>query len=570
MSLYGSFLSEEQFQCSICLDVFTNPSSTPCGHSFCMRCISRYWDEAKVFRCPLCKKTFEKRPDLQINRTLREITDQFKSMKSGDGAVKKKSGGKGSDGKGSPSSHLFDELKRKLHRPVTKTHQAHSRSLESDSFSASFSLAKNSQASSVPNDSMTDALNHTNGAPAFHRSHTRRRFTLSAAEMSQNVPLCEIHNSPILIYCRSDQMLLTMSEQKIQDMIRERISKIEKIKMSVTDLELAVDRETAGSMCLLSSLVSSIERSQAELLEVMEISRRAAQRQAESMTRQLEQEIEELRRRENELTKLAQSDDHVHCVKTFPILASPPPTRNWSTVSVNTDLGTESIYKSLAAQVEKFYEELKNIAEKGFLAIALDHSPARTQPMLKRLQEYALDVTLDSNTSHPRLVLSQDLKSVRCGERYQLVSDNPERFDKVVCVMGREAISSGKHYWEVDVCGKTDWDLGVVRYSVNRKGKIEYTPDNGFWFLSLRDKSKYAFRSQPYTDVQMNLQPQKIGIFVDFENGQVSFYNVDAKIHIYTFTDIFSETIYPFFSPCTSKSGRNDLPLIITPVKVTE
>ncbi|GLD64623.1 nuclear factor 7, brain [Lates japonicus] len=74
MSLYGSFLSDEQFQCSICLDVFNNPSSTPCGHSFCMACISRYWDGSKVCQCPLCKKTFQKRPDLQINRTLREIT----------------------------------------------------------------------------------------------------------------------------------------------------------------------------------------------------------------------------------------------------------------------------------------------------------------------------------------------------------------------------------------------------------------------------------------------------------------------------------------------------------------
>lgn len=116
---------------------------------------------------------------------------------------------------------------------------------------------------------------------------------------------------------------------------------------------------------------------------------------------------------------------------------------------------------------------------------------------------------------------------VRCGDRHQLVPDNPERFDRVVCVLGREAISSGRHYWEVrgsllwvsdiennkylnacpssllyvsvfdcinmsyfqvEVGGKTDWDLGVARQSINRKGKIEVTPSNGYWFLSLRDK----------------------------------------------------------------------------------
>ncbi|GLD64625.1 E3 ubiquitin-protein ligase TRIM39-like protein [Lates japonicus] len=123
---------------------------------------------------------------------------------------------------------------------------------------------------------------------------------------------------------------------------------------------------------------------------------------------------------------------------------------------------------------------------------------------------------------------------------------------------------------QVEVGGKTDWDLGVARQSINRKGKIEVTPMNGYWFLSLRDKNKYAFRTEPSTDVHLNLRPHKIGVFVDFEKGQVSFYNVDAKIHIYTFSDTFIECIYPFFSPCTNKSGKNDGPLIITPVNMTE
>lgn len=113
-----------------------------------------------------------------------------------------------------------------------------------------------------------------------------------------------------------------------------------------------------------------------------------------------------------------------------------------------------------------------------------------------------------------------------CGEHNQLLPDNRERFDRILCVLGRERISSGKHYWEVggtrrwwpvnkstqdtriggtrieemsaqiwpsclqqvEVGDKTDWDLGVAKQSVSRKGKIEVTPSNGFWFLSLRDK----------------------------------------------------------------------------------
>lgn len=86
MALAGAFLCEDQFTCSICLDVFENPVSTPCGHSFCQRCISSYWDGgrggSRVYLCPICKESFRKRPELHINRTLKEITEQFKHVAS--------------------------------------------------------------------------------------------------------------------------------------------------------------------------------------------------------------------------------------------------------------------------------------------------------------------------------------------------------------------------------------------------------------------------------------------------------------------------------------------------------
>lgn len=421
---------------------------------------------------------------------------------------------------------------------------------------------------------------------------------MTGAASNDDIPICEIHHRGILVYCRTDKVCicpdceleehhdhdtvsiedewtenkaqLSASEKEIHNMIRQKIRKMEEIRKSLDDVELAVERETAGSVCLLSVLVSAIERSQAELMEVMEMSQRAAKNQAEVMIRQLELEVEELHRRENTLAEIAQLDDALQGIKTFPVISSPPPTKDWSGVSLNTELGTGTIYRSLAVQVESFQKDLRKVAETGFPASGMELIPVRTQPRIKRVQEYAVDVTLDCSTAHPRLILSEDFKSVKCGDRHQLFPDNPERFDRVVCVLGREMISSGRHYWEVEVGGKTDWDLGVAKQSISRKGKVEVTPSNGFWFLSLRDKNKYAFRSEPSTDVQMGLHPQKIGVFVDYEKGQVSFYNVDSKLHIYTFNDTFNESVYPFFSPCTNKSGKNDGPLIITPVTLTD
>lgn len=113
MALAGAFLCEDQFTCSICLEVFENPVSTPCGHSFCQRCISSYWDGgrggSRVYLCPICKESFRKRPELHINRTLKEITEQFKHIASAGGPAEGGDGGGLGRGLGKDSvsqSHL--------------------------------------------------------------------------------------------------------------------------------------------------------------------------------------------------------------------------------------------------------------------------------------------------------------------------------------------------------------------------------------------------------------------------------------------------------------------------------
>ncbi|XP_051920200.1 E3 ubiquitin-protein ligase TRIM7 isoform X2 [Hippocampus zosterae] len=603
MSLYGNLLSSDQFQCSICLDIFNNPSSTPCGHSFCVTCINQYWDGAKVCQCPLCKRTFQKRPDLQINRTLREITEQFRSMSGGGaeggGVAKEKKGVKGRQC--AMPNELLDELTRKLPRPhasmpITSEDQGGEPS-PGNPVAAS---------SSVPVQSPLSTMIGAGGPPQVQprpaESYGRRRFTVSGAADSHNIPLCDIHHRGIMIFCRTDgecicpeceaevhpdhdtvtveaawvdkQVQLKEMEAQNQEMIQQRLVKIEDIRSSVSQ-QLVVERATMGSVCMFSALTAALERAQAELMNVMQANRQTAANRADALIRQLELEVEQLRRRESVLAQLSTTDDHLQGVKNFATVTAPLPTNDWSGVSITCDLGINAIYRSLAGEVEKFQEQLRGIIETGFTessssTSSLETSPARPQPRMRRVQEFAVDVTLDCNTAHPRLLVSDDMKSVRCGDRHQLLPDNIERFDRVVCVLGREAITSGRHYWEVQVGGKTDWDLGVARQSINRKGKIDVTPNNGYWFLSLRDKNKYAFRTEPSTDVHLNLRPNKIGIFVDFDRGQVSFYNVDAKIHIYTFNDTFTECIFPFFSPCTNRSGKNDGPLVITPVDMSE
>ncbi|XP_026513798.1 E3 ubiquitin-protein ligase TRIM39-like [Terrapene carolina triunguis] len=176
-----------------------------------------------------------------------------------------------------------------------------------------------------------------------------------------------------------------------------------------------------------------------------------------------------------------------------------------------------------------------------------------------------VDVTLDPDTANPWLVLSEDRKRVRRGDTCQDLPNNPERFDTYPEVLGTEGFRGGRYYWEVEVGDKTRWDLGVCRESVSRKGPLTFTPGNGYWVVWLRDGGYRALTS-PSTPLPVSVRPTLVGIFLDYEAGEVSFYNVTDRTHLYTFTDTFSGKLHPYFCPGQIAGGTNAAPLIICPV----
>ncbi|XP_056596722.1 centrosomal protein of 290 kDa-like [Triplophysa dalaica] len=191
----------------------------------------------------------------------------------------------------------------------------------------------------------------------------------------------------------------------------------------------------------------------------------------------------------------------------------------------------------------------------------------RHQAVLKWMQQYAVDVTLDLDTAHPLLFLSDDEKQVRTGEIKNKLPDSSKRFNVGVIVLGKEGFSSGRFYYEVQVKGKTEWTLGVVRESVDRKGEITLTPVNGFWTVALRNENEYKAFADPDVSLSLSVEPQKVGVFVDYEEGLISFYDVENRSHIYSYTDqSFTEKLYPYFSPSLNDEGKNSEPLIIRSV----
>ncbi|XP_072530674.1 E3 ubiquitin-protein ligase TRIM35 [Salminus brasiliensis] len=166
----------------------------------------------------------------------------------------------------------------------------------------------------------------------------------------------------------------------------------------------------------------------------------------------------------------------------------------------------------------------------------------------EKMQEIApySPVTLDPNTAHPCLYLSDDLTSVHYSGLCLPLSSNPERFHISAEVLGRVALCSGTHSWDVEVGASDDWILGVASASVKRDKEVPARPENGFWTLCLRDGEYRAMVSPPMPlDVKRRLQ--RVRVQLDWDAGKVSFSCPMEGCSLHTFTHTFMEKVLPYF-----------------------
>ncbi|KAL7391659.1 hypothetical protein ABVT39_012375 [Epinephelus coioides] len=154
-------------------------------------------------------------------------------------------------------------------------------------------------------------------------------------------------------------------------------------------------------------------------------------------------------------------------------------------------------------------------------------------------------VILDPNTANPRLYLSDDLTSVRCGDTKQQLPDNPERHTKYATVLGSEGFSSGKHSWEAEVGDHPDWLVGLAKESADRKSEAYPTPKYGIWCLT-HSSGKYTDVVGKTVTVKKSLQ--RIRVQLDYDRGEVSFYDPEDMTHIYTHRDTFTEKLFPYLN----------------------
>ncbi|XP_061094538.1 tripartite motif-containing protein 16-like [Conger conger] len=537
----GVLLDQDQFSCSICLDLLKNPVTIPCGHSYCMGCIQGCWDQddhTGVYSCPQCRETFTPRPVLRRNTMFAEVVEKLK--KTGLQAA--------------PPAHCYagpgdvacDVCTGRKHKAVK---------------SCLVCLASYCETHLQPHYE----------SPAFKK----HKLVKATGNLQENI--CSHHDEPLKIYCRTDQQcicyLCTMDEHrghdtvsaaaertekqkqlgatqsKFQQRIQEREKELQDLRQAVQSLKHSAQAAVEDSERIFSEMIRSIERRCSEVKELIRDQEKAEVSRAEGLLERLEQEIAELRRRDAELEQLSHTEDHIHFLQSCQSLCVPPGPGDLPSITVSPHVSFEAVRKSVSVLKERledvFKAELVKVSGKvGRVHIVGPEEPKTREDFL----QYSCQLTLDPNTACEYLRLSEGNREVTCVREIQSYPDHPERFDywwQVLCTEGL----SGRCYWEAEWSG-AGVSIAVSYKEISRKGEGDDAALGGndkSWALCC-SHSGYTF-SHNNEDTKIPVpSSSRIGVYLDHRAGTLSFYSVsDTMTLLHTVQTTFTQPLYPGF-----------------------
>ncbi|XP_029283213.1 E3 ubiquitin/ISG15 ligase TRIM25-like [Cottoperca gobio] len=558
-------VTESQFRCPVCLDILKEPVSTPCGHTYCMSCINNYWDQAESgqFSCPQCRETFSPRPVLRRNTVLAEVVDKLKL----------------SEMVTAPELYLggVGEVSCDF-CPVESTLRAVKSCL--------VCLASFCELHGLPHQEVSTLRRHKLVAAVeclAERLCAQHRLGLqpvgsgsggeAAVEWSGDCLLCEadqeeVHN--VEAQRARKQLLLQESQRMVQGRTRTGERELEEFQQSLDSLKVSAAAVVEESEALFADMSLRLEKTKAEVRARLEAKERAVVGRAERDMEVMEKDLEELRRRDEEISQLLQTEDNAHFLQAAPLLRVPLaagrhsralglPTEGFSCArralshlrSRMEEVCGEEVDKISRAVNENYVSggECVRAVPVSFPLSSLSLQPA-DQRMRAAFLRFSCRLSLDPDTAHPTLVLLEGPQGAHCGEEPQSYAPHQQRFDSVAQVLCREGQFGGASYWEMEWRGGGWVDIGVTYRGIGRKGGGKpclLGRNENSWRLRCTHAGYAAWHDNRKTTVAAPPCP-RIAVFLERQKGALSFYSVsDTVVLLHTFRCPFSQPLYPAF-----------------------
>uniref|UniRef100_A0A8C4RFT4 Tripartite motif-containing protein 16-like n=1 Tax=Erpetoichthys calabaricus TaxID=27687 RepID=A0A8C4RFT4_ERPCA len=451
----------DEINCSVCLDTLTDPVSLYCGHSFCLKCLTNYWDQSQECSCPQCREAFTTRPALHINTVLNEVIKKLKKT----GLIP---------------------------HPLSFQNYAGPGAVECDICTGKKFRAVKSCLTCMA---------------SFCQTHLQPHYEVAAwkdhklVDPDRNLKekLCGKHHKSLEIFCKTDETYICMmcvvtghknhemveletereEKQKqlgatlsdIKRRLHEREKTLKETRRAMDKMKLSVEKEVQEHEKSFTDLIHCIKQACSKVTERIREQEKSETEKAEGVMERLEKEIEELKRREAELKELSETKDHLHFLQTFSSHSLLSDDGDLLSFTVAADFSSEGLrneLSSLKKSLEKISQwDFMTRTPSGHEAAIFTLQPPEPQSREEFLQ-YSCPLTLDINTAHRWLCLSEGNKKVTCDDTKHCYGTY-KSFDCWEQVLCREALNGNRFYWEVEWTGKSI-AIGVAYEGMSREG----------------------------------------------------------------------------------------------------
>ncbi|XP_051719327.1 tripartite motif-containing protein 16-like [Ctenopharyngodon idella] len=518
----------DQFSCPVCLDPLKEPVTIPCGHSYCMSCITDCWgqkEQGPPYRCPQCRESFSQRPLLKKNTLIAEMMETLQKTSLQTAAVE------------------CDVCTTEKNRAVKSCLQC---------------LASFCQ---------THLQLHYE-SPAF----MKHKLVEASRNIQENI--CLSHGKLLEIYCRDDHQCIcclcinnhnghsvvsvdsewTSKKKELKEVKEECQKLIQERERGQRDLSEAVKLLKSSTLetmedteKVFTELICSLEKKRSEIKEQIRAQEKMEIDRAEELHKHLDQELTELRKRQAEIEKLLVTDDQIQCLKSCQSVCVLPTFEDVPNFTQHTHLSFKEI------SISAFKEVLEDVCQQQTAKISREvsnvHVAQTPEPKTPNtFWKYFCQLQLDPNTAHKEIKLSEENRKMSYSDKAQKYPDHPELFDEFHYILCREGLYY-RCYWEVE-CSGDIWAVAVCYKGIGRKGSSNYCRLGGnqkSWRLSRYQQNVYFIHNNNEVRIPA-VCSSRIGVYLDHRAGTLSFYSVsDTMTLLHRVQTTFTEPLYPAF-----------------------